>query len=149
MATSTSYPLRLPKSIKAAAEKLSKADGTSLNQFVATVVAEKIAVRATAASSKGAPAVRGRGLRGASPVSCWQSCRAPVASLRAKASCPKATSRWLPAPRLHAKARRPSLHPRSVVLRKGRPESAAPPARRQDPHRKAPHGDEEERRTHR
>lgn len=44
MSTLTSYPLRLPKSIKAAAERLSKADGTSLNQFVATAVAEKIAV---------------------------------------------------------------------------------------------------------
>jgi hypothetical protein len=44
MTTLTTYPLRLPKSIKAAAERLSKADGTSLNQFVATAVAEKIAV---------------------------------------------------------------------------------------------------------
>ena len=44
MSTLTTYALRLPKSIKAAAERLSKADGTSLNQFVATAVAEKIAV---------------------------------------------------------------------------------------------------------
>lgn len=49
MTTLTTYPLRLPKSIKAAAEELSKADGTSLNQFVATAVAEKIAVLKTAA----------------------------------------------------------------------------------------------------
>ena len=49
MTTSTTYPLRLPKSINAAAEKLSKTDGTSLNQFVATAVAEKIAVMQTAA----------------------------------------------------------------------------------------------------
>lgn len=49
MSTLTTYPLRLPKSIKAAAERLSKADGTSLNQFVATAVAEKIAVMETAA----------------------------------------------------------------------------------------------------
>ena len=49
MTTLTTYPLRLPKSIKAAAEELSKADGTSLNQFVATAVAEKIAVMRTAA----------------------------------------------------------------------------------------------------
>ena len=48
MTTLTTYPLRLPKSIKAAAEELSKADGTSLNQFVATAVAEKIAVLKTA-----------------------------------------------------------------------------------------------------
>jgi hypothetical protein len=43
--------LRLPKSIKAAAEELSKADGTSLNQFVATAVAEKMAVVVPAASA--------------------------------------------------------------------------------------------------
>jgi hypothetical protein len=49
MTTLTTYPLRLPKSIKAAAERLSKADGTSLNQFVATAVAEKIAVMETTA----------------------------------------------------------------------------------------------------
>ena len=49
MTTLTTYPLRLPKSIKAAAEELSKADGTSLNQFVATAVAEKIAVMKTVA----------------------------------------------------------------------------------------------------
>ena len=49
MTTLTTYPLRLPRSIKAAAERLSKADGTSLNQFVATAVAEKIAVMETTA----------------------------------------------------------------------------------------------------
>ena len=49
MTTLTTYALRLPKSIKAAAEELSKADGTSLNQFVATAVAEKIAVMNTVA----------------------------------------------------------------------------------------------------
>ena len=49
MTTLTTYALRLPKSIKAAAEELSKADGTSLNQFVATAVAEKIAVMKTVA----------------------------------------------------------------------------------------------------
>jgi hypothetical protein len=49
MSTLTTYPLRLPKSIKAEAEALSRADGTSLNQFVAIAVAEKIAVMKTAA----------------------------------------------------------------------------------------------------
>lgn len=49
MSTLTTYPLRLPKSVKAEAEALSKADGTSLNQFVAIAVAEKIAVLKTAA----------------------------------------------------------------------------------------------------
>jgi hypothetical protein len=49
MTSLTTYALRLPKSIKAQAEALSKADGTSLNQFVAIAVAEKIAVLKTAA----------------------------------------------------------------------------------------------------
>lgn len=49
MTSATTYPLRLPKSVKEAAERLSKADGTSLNQFVATAVAEKIAVLEAAA----------------------------------------------------------------------------------------------------
>ena len=49
MTTLTTYPLRPPKSVKAEAEALSKADGTSLNQFVAMAVAEKIAVLKTPA----------------------------------------------------------------------------------------------------
>ncbi len=49
MTTRTStYPLRLPVSIKTEAEKLAAAEGTSLNQFVATAVAEKVAVLRTA-----------------------------------------------------------------------------------------------------
>jgi hypothetical protein len=44
MATKTSTdPLHLPISIRNEAEKLAAAEGTSLNQFVATAVAEKIA----------------------------------------------------------------------------------------------------------
>lgn len=42
------YPLRLPVSIKTEAERLAAADGTSLNQFVAIAVAEKVAARRTA-----------------------------------------------------------------------------------------------------
>jgi len=38
----SSYPLKLPHSVKAAAERLARADGVSLNQFIATAVAEKI-----------------------------------------------------------------------------------------------------------
>ena len=34
------YPLRLPASLKAAVAEISKADGTSINQFVATAVAD-------------------------------------------------------------------------------------------------------------
>jgi len=50
MTTRTStYPLRLPVSIKAEAERLAASEGTSLNQFVATAVAEKVAALRTAA----------------------------------------------------------------------------------------------------
>ena len=50
MRTKTStYPLRLPASVKAEAEKLAAEDGTSLNQFVASAVAEKLAALRTAA----------------------------------------------------------------------------------------------------
>ena len=34
--------LRLPQSLKEAVKRLSRADGTSINQFVATAVAEKV-----------------------------------------------------------------------------------------------------------
>ena len=44
MSTSPVFPLRLPASIKQAAQQLAAEDGASLNQFVATAVAEKIAV---------------------------------------------------------------------------------------------------------
>jgi hypothetical protein len=36
--------LRLPKSIKAAVARLAKQDGVSMNQMIATAVAEKVAV---------------------------------------------------------------------------------------------------------
>ena len=44
----SAYALRLPASIKAEAEKLAAEDGTSLNQFVASAVAEKVAALRTA-----------------------------------------------------------------------------------------------------
>lgn len=47
-AKTSTYPLRLPVSLKAAVEKASKADGTSINQFVATAVAEKLTAMKTA-----------------------------------------------------------------------------------------------------
>ena len=37
------YPLRLPRSLKAGIERVSKRDGTSINQFVAMAAAEKLA----------------------------------------------------------------------------------------------------------
>ena len=49
MSDTATYPLRLPRSIKAAVEKMAKSEGTSMNQFVATAVAEKLAVLSTAA----------------------------------------------------------------------------------------------------
>jgi hypothetical protein len=44
----TTLLIRLPRSIKAAAEKLAQSEGISMNQFVATAVAEKLAVLRTA-----------------------------------------------------------------------------------------------------
>ncbi|HLJ64097.1 MAG TPA: toxin-antitoxin system HicB family antitoxin [Stellaceae bacterium] len=44
----STYPLRLPVSIKAEAERLAAEEGTSLNQFVANTVAEKLAALRTA-----------------------------------------------------------------------------------------------------
>lgn len=44
------YPLKLPASIKAAAARLAKEDGVSLNQWIATAVAQKIGVVETAAA---------------------------------------------------------------------------------------------------
>ncbi|MFZ1425880.1 MAG: hypothetical protein WAS21_03810 [Geminicoccaceae bacterium] len=41
------YPLRLPVSLKAAVERLSKRDGTNMNQFMVVAVAEKIAAMTT------------------------------------------------------------------------------------------------------
>ena len=45
----STYPLRLPRSAKAEVERRAKAEGTSVNQFVATAVAEKLAAMNTAA----------------------------------------------------------------------------------------------------
>ena len=47
--TPSTYPLRLPHSIKAEVERVAKADGISINQFVATAVAEKLSAMNTAA----------------------------------------------------------------------------------------------------
>ena len=42
------YPLRMPRSLKTAVEKLSAQDGTSMNQFVVMAVAEKVSALNTA-----------------------------------------------------------------------------------------------------
>jgi hypothetical protein len=44
-----SYPLKLPASVKKAAQKLAKEDGVSLNQWIASAVAEKVGAVETAA----------------------------------------------------------------------------------------------------
>jgi hypothetical protein len=43
------YPLKLPLSIKKAAQRLALEDGVSLNQWIASAVAEKVGVVETAA----------------------------------------------------------------------------------------------------
>ena len=48
MSETKTYPLRLPRSLKDAVERISKEEGTSINQFVATAVAEKISALQTA-----------------------------------------------------------------------------------------------------
>ena len=44
------YPLKLPVSIKTAAARLAKEDGVSLNQWIASAVAQKVGSVETAAS---------------------------------------------------------------------------------------------------
>jgi hypothetical protein len=48
MTETMTYPLPLPRSLKRAVERQSKEDGTSINQFVATAVAEKLSASQTA-----------------------------------------------------------------------------------------------------
>jgi hypothetical protein len=48
MSETKTYPLRLPRSLKKAVEQQSREDGTSINQFVATAVAEKLSALQTA-----------------------------------------------------------------------------------------------------
>lgn len=38
----TSYPLKLPNSVKVAAQRLAREDGVSLNQWISSAVAEKV-----------------------------------------------------------------------------------------------------------
>jgi hypothetical protein len=44
----STYPLKLPNSVKDAAANLAKIDGVSLNQFIAAAVAEKVGTLQTA-----------------------------------------------------------------------------------------------------
>jgi hypothetical protein len=45
----STYPLKLPASIKNAAQRLAKEDGVSLNQCISVAVAQKVGVVETAA----------------------------------------------------------------------------------------------------
>jgi hypothetical protein len=49
MMSKATYPLKLPASIKEAAARLAKADGVSLNQWIAAAVAQKVGAVETAA----------------------------------------------------------------------------------------------------
>jgi len=48
MMETMTYSLRLPRSLKRAVKRQSEEDGTSINQFVATAVAEKLSALQTA-----------------------------------------------------------------------------------------------------
>lgn len=57
------YPLKLPHSIKRAAQQLAKEDGVFLNQWIASAVAQKVGVVETAAEFFKARAGRATGNR--------------------------------------------------------------------------------------
>ncbi len=48
MGSQSNYALRLPISLKAGAEQVARADGSTLNQFIVSAVAEKLAALTTA-----------------------------------------------------------------------------------------------------
>ena len=48
MSVASNYALRLPASLKREVEKVAHDDGTSLNQFIVTAVAEKLSALRTA-----------------------------------------------------------------------------------------------------
>lgn len=48
METQSNYSLRLPLSLKAGAEQVTREDGTTLNQFIVSAVAEKLSAMKTA-----------------------------------------------------------------------------------------------------
>ena len=50
MAGTSNYALRLPASLKKAVEMVARDDGTTLNQFIVSAVAEKLAALTTADS---------------------------------------------------------------------------------------------------
>ena len=59
--TKAAYPLKLPNSIKQAAQRLAKEDGVSLNQWISSAVAQKVGSVETAAEFFKARAARAKG----------------------------------------------------------------------------------------
>jgi hypothetical protein len=57
------YPLKLPNSIKQAAQRLAKEDGVSLNQWISSAVAQKVGSIETAADFFKQRATRRKGAR--------------------------------------------------------------------------------------
>ena len=55
------YPLKLPNSVKKAAQRLAKEDGVSLNQWICSAVAQKVGSVQTAAEFFKARATRAKG----------------------------------------------------------------------------------------
>ena len=72
----STYPLRLPKSVKAAAEQVARDEGISLNQFVATAVAEKLSALNRTFLRRASRACRPAGAQG--PADPYRGRRAPV-----------------------------------------------------------------------
>src|SRR6202034_4124094 len=62
--TKAAYPLKLPNSIKQAAQRLAKEDGVSLNQWISSAVAQKVGSVETAAEffKRRASRAKGSGL---------------------------------------------------------------------------------------
>jgi hypothetical protein len=60
----STYPLKLPVSVKRAAQRLAREDGVSLNQWIAVAVAQKVGVTETAAEffARRAAKAKGTGL---------------------------------------------------------------------------------------
>jgi hypothetical protein len=59
--TRAAYPLKLPNSIKQAAQRLAKEDGVSLNQWISSAVAQKVGSVETAAEFFKRRAARAKG----------------------------------------------------------------------------------------
>ena len=92
MKETITYPLRLPASLQAAVAEISRAEGTSINQFIAMAVAEKVSAMKTAeffaarsdeAGRGGSLAHPASGRRGASRSGTMRSPRIPLDRERA------------------------------------------------------------------